>query len=323
MPIYQASRHVNAPLEKLARNRQLPLWGIDDPDTWVPSSAALMLATDVREIVGPQVFGIWMEQAAGLPALGPLGDLLLRSRTLGDALRRYIRFYPQFRTFARLSAVQHEGDLWIRRSVDLGSLGSSEVLQIYAMSEIIKIVGLAAGNQWTPKKIVLGSNEEAVLQTMPHLAGANALIGADFSAIAIPTSLLSLPMPRPQASVVGETTSNAPGWSLPPACFTDCVSEVISAHFIDGYPDIDLVAECIDLNARTVQRRLAADGTTFRELVERYRFDAAKRLLKQREFSSVDVAMQLGYTDASSFSRAFRRWTSVSPRQYRASRTVH
>ena len=129
-------------------------------------------------------------------------------------------------------------------------------------------------------------------------------------------------MPRSGESGIDSAMHNGPDWSQPPDCFTDCVSEVISTQFSGGYPDIDLVAESIGLNARTFQRRLAADGVSYRELVDRYRYQLAKRLLTEGKLGCTEVAFELGYNEAGSFSRAFLRWAGVSPRQYQASHTL-
>jgi hypothetical protein len=52
LPVCEATRHVNVPVEKLCRKRHLPTWEIDNPNLWVPTNAAIMLAQDVRSLDG-------------------------------------------------------------------------------------------------------------------------------------------------------------------------------------------------------------------------------------------------------------------------------
>jgi len=83
------------------------------------------------------------------------------------------------------------------------------------------------------------------------------------------------------------------------------------------YPTIDDTAERLGIPVRTLQRRLKASGLSYSELVKQTRHEQACRLLDNPDANMAAVARALGYNDPSSFSRAFRRWTGISPRVYR------
>lgn len=78
----------------------------------------------------------------------------------------------------------------------------------------------------------------------------------------------------------------------------------------------DIADDC-GLTIRTLQRRLAQQQTTFSDVREQLICAEAERLLEQSEYRIEEIALRVGYTDPSHFSRAFRRWTGSSPRQYR------
>ena len=82
-------------------------------------------------------------------------------------------------------------------------------------------------------------------------------------------------------------------------------------------PTIARTARLLGVPVRTLQRRLQQDGLSYSDLVEKTRFELACRLLDTPEGSVAQVAKALGYADPGSFSRAFTRWTGMSPRQYR------
>ncbi|MGB5329605.1 MAG: helix-turn-helix transcriptional regulator [Gammaproteobacteria bacterium] len=84
------------------------------------------------------------------------------------------------------------------------------------------------------------------------------------------------------------------------------------------YPTIDDIAERLGISVRTLQRRLKASGLSYSELVEQIRHEQACRLLDKPDANMAAIASALGYIDPSSFSRAFRRWTGMSPRVYRS-----
>lgn len=84
-----------------------------------------------------------------------------------------------------------------------------------------------------------------------------------------------------------------------------------------GAPTIARTASLLGVSVRTLQRRLSKNGTSYTMLVDEVRCDTACRLLRAPHACVADVAAALGYADPSSFSRAFIRWTKISPREFR------
>ena len=101
------------------------------------------------------------------------------------------------------------------------------------------------------------------------------------------------------------------GWDI------DWVRSAVAAVLVDRAPDITLVAKRLRTSRRTLQRRLQGSGLTFGGLVAEVRRQTAERLLRDRARKIADVARTLGYSDPAHFTRAFSRWTGVSPRRFR------
>ena len=85
-----------------------------------------------------------------------------------------------------------------------------------------------------------------------------------------------------------------------------------------GSASIHSVGRALGLEARTFQRRLSAERTSFRELVEEYLQREAVKLLNRSDLAEKEIAIRLGYGSLNSFIRAFRRWNGVTPGQFRA-----
>ena len=98
---------------------------------------------------------------------------------------------------------------------------------------------------------------------------------------------------------------------------TNAVCRLIDALLPRGYPVIEEVAHLLRISPRTLQRLLAEQGVSYSDMVERCRCTAACQVLETTQAPIQDIAIALGYRDASSFSRAFRRWTGAAPRAYR------
>jgi AraC-like DNA-binding protein len=85
----------------------------------------------------------------------------------------------------------------------------------------------------------------------------------------------------------------------------------------DGTPSLSRVAGALRVAPRTLQRRLAAEGTSLQREIEEIRKTMAIATLRDRSISTADVAFLLGYAEPSTFFRSFKRWTGTTPRQFR------
>jgi AraC-like DNA-binding protein len=113
-------------------------------------------------------------------------------------------------------------------------------------------------------------------------------------------------------------TSSAPQGSSA-ADVGEQVRQVVAALLASGtgYPDIQQVADRVGTSVRTLQRRLRVLGATYADVVQQARCAAAREMLQEQQRRIGEVARRLGYSDTAHFSRAFHRWTGVTPREFR------
>jgi len=78
------------------------------------------------------------------------------------------------------------------------------------------------------------------------------------------------------------------------------------------------VADLFSMHRRTMNRQLNAKGTSFQELSDEIRFEIARQLLEDAAMEIIQIASVLGYSNASAFTRAFRRWSATTPASWRA-----
>jgi len=98
------------------------------------------------------------------------------------------------------------------------------------------------------------------------------------------------------------------------------VKAMIGHDFRDGFPGFETISSALNMSAPTLRRRLKREGTTFQQLKDEARCEAAMLCLDRPELSINDVALQMGFTDPSAFHRSFKKWTNQTPGQFRASR---
>ena len=97
-----------------------------------------------------------------------------------------------------------------------------------------------------------------------------------------------------------------------PADLLGQVRAAIEAQ-LSQMPDLEMIAAALDVHPRTLRRRLTARGFTFRQLLDETRREAAERAVRAQDQSLTQIALELGFSELSAFSRAHRRWFGVSP----------
>jgi AraC-like DNA-binding protein len=148
--------------------------------------------------------------------------------------------------------------------------------------------------------------------------GVEPSFGAARDAITFSASWLDAPM-RNRDAALSELLSRYADQLLPkvrlqPTTWEARVRQVVGA--ID--PGISAVARELGLSARSLQRALASEGTSYGRVVDMARRDGAEQLLRRRELGICEIAYALGFSGSPAFHRAFRRWTGATPNEFRA-----
>jgi len=91
----------------------------------------------------------------------------------------------------------------------------------------------------------------------------------------------------------------------------------VTQSLIEGIPMLSDVANHFGMSGRTLQRRLAELGYSYQTLIDESRRQLAERLLRETNFSLVEIAFMTGFSEQSAFTRAFKRWAGQTPRNYR------
>ena len=98
--------------------------------------------------------------------------------------------------------------------------------------------------------------------------------------------------------------------------FVDKVRQIILAR--PGYfPDIDYVAEKLNMTSRTLRRRLTREDSSYQEILVEVRYELAREYLATSTLPLEEISVLLGYSAPGNFSNAFKRWHGSSPREYR------
>jgi AraC-like DNA-binding protein len=111
---------------------------------------------------------------------------------------------------------------------------------------------------------------------------------------------------------------SAPCISIDPQRVASEVRRLLIRLLPSGQFDQDRVARQLNRSASTLHRQLGTENTSYREVLDSTRRGLAEEYLRDDKFSIAEVAYLLGFSDQSNFSRAFKRWTSRTPHEYRS-----
>ena len=136
----------------------------------------------------------------------------------------------------------------------------------------------------------------------------------------IPSAILSLPISQSPATLrtfLKYSPANMLARPNPHESTTGKLRQLLSRHAINELPDLVESARLLGLSNATFRRRLAAENTSFQRLKDELRQAEACLLLTQQDTDIRDIAEHLGFTEASTFHRAFRKWQGLTPGQFR------
>ena len=104
--------------------------------------------------------------------------------------------------------------------------------------------------------------------------------------------------------------------------FVDTLYRSFTNGLDDGPPTVSQAASAMGVSVRTLQRHLRKHDLSYTKLVDEVRLAVAVDRLSNTSIKMIEIAFDLGYSDPAHFTRAFRRWLGVSPREYRSLRVA-
>jgi AraC-like DNA-binding protein len=291
------------------------------PDNRITFAARGRLLRQCAVSTGCAHFGLLVGQTGGLSGFGMVGLLARYSADVGSALRSIVRFL-HLHVHGATTVLEVYGDRAVLsyRIYEPGVEGTDQLGDgaVVVMSNVMREL---CGPDWKPAGALFAHRRPDSIRPYQKALQAPLVFNAEQYAIVFASSWLSRAMPQvdPQLRQLLRQQIEALE-ARHGDDFAAQVRGVLSSALLTGRAGEAEVAAIFSMQPRTMSRRLAADGTSFRKLVDECSFEIARHLL---EFSRQDVAQitaALDYADPSAFTRAFRRWSGTTPARWRASR---
>lgn len=298
-----------------------PVLGDGPPPDSMPLAEFVRFSEDVvartRDVAIPWLAGGNYD----LAGLGPLGDAINSAGRVGSALRRLVDYFSLLQdcTDIRLgleddmASVSYrilDPDIWPRHHDAMFTLG--------IVSQILKR-GTRGG--WDKIEFAFEAESHEMRGDIGKVVCAPCTFGADTNQIRFPAAMLDLALPAQANPHVADvrllTRSIVTKRRETP--LVDRLSQMVLRDLNTQAIEQERFAREMGMSSRTLRRKLTEQGSSFQQVLDECRMRQAVFEFRVRpDLSIAQIALRLGYAEHSNFTRAFHRWSGVSPQAYRA-----
>ncbi len=309
-------REFGVEAEDVLRSVGLPADALDDPEGALTFPELGRFVQACVAATGCEHFGHLVGERSGTSCLGLVGSLMRNAPTVGEAIldlctnqHRYIRGAVTY------LAVQDNVAFW----------GYAVHYPGFSVAEQVSEGAMAIGFNMLRELARRRADEvlsarKAVVDPQPYrrFFGITPRFDAEQHAMVFPAAMLAWPVigADPDLRRTLETKV-AQYWAARQPTVAEQAMRHLRAHVVLGGATRENLAHLLSLSTRSLNRRLRGEGTTFRELLDRARFQVAQQLLAGTRMSVTAVALALAYSETSAFDHAFQRWSGDRPSDWR------
>jgi len=289
-----------------------------DPDNLITYAARDRLFRQCVSRTGCQYFGLLVGQRMNLKALGLVGLLMRTSPNAGRALVSIVNLLHLHSQGAVMALRVDEDVAMLTYDAFEPGLEATDQTGAGAVAMMLNVMRTLCGPDFRPIEASFGHRRPADIEPFRKFFKVPLYFDAEHYALVFSRDWLDVRPPgaddelqqllQKQVDVLESRYSLA---------FPDQVRQVLRSALITGYFSESEIAALFSMHSHTFRRRLDASATSFHELVDECRFEMAREMLLNTSLSVSEISASMGYSRASSFIRAFRRWSGLTPGEWR------
>ena len=289
-----------------------------DPDARVPRASLTRLWQLAVAATGDPCFGLTATRYVAQTTFHALGYAVLASGTLKEALERVIRYRRLIGDILDLRLLER-GDRY-EFVIDVSAPPGVPWEAVDAVASLcVRQARLLKGEPgFSPLRVQLRRPEPPDAEPFRKLFRAPVFFSRPRNVIEYTRADIEQRLPAGNAELARQNDEVMIRYlaRLDAGGVAIRVQQALLDTLPDGAPTKQAVARHLGMSARNLQRHLAQEGTGFKELLNEARVTLARNYVDEGRLSVTEIAFVLGFADTSTFSRAFRRWTGMSPRGF-------
>jgi AraC-like DNA-binding protein len=308
------------PTADLLEGAGLTRESLEDPDARIAGPTVLAIWRALRERTADATLQLVAPTTLPFGAYRVIDYLVAASATVGDGIGRFIRFFRLIADAVHLDVEESAGEHCLTLTMANGRPVPSVYVD-YVFAALVSRIRMRIRPGLRVSRVELRQPEPPQAARYGEIFHAPVRFGAEADRLCFRAEEWVAPMDTADAALAAllEEHARMLAERIPQTGFRSDVQKTIAAVLPEGGSAED-VARALHVSVRTLQRKLVANGTTFREVYDTVRERLAEEYLADRTVSIAEVAFLLGFSDQSSFNRAFCRWTGEAPGRWRRRR---
>lgn len=293
--------------------------GLTAPDARIPGAAFLKLVERALLLTQEPALGIHFGLSEKLASHGALGLLAMTSPTVGAALASAQRFLSLRAANVAWLAKQEDNVCQVELLCDVAPGPVQRFLIECSFVSILNMGRALVGHTIPAATVCCAFAEPPYFKRLAHVVPAKVTFLAERNLVCFPASVLSEAVVTADSIVAKRVAQTCEAELTQLNAQARTISKIRRTLRAAGkdLPSLNEMALTQHMSERTLKRRIAEHGTTYRALVDEVRRERATTLLAQPKLTVEQVATRLGYTDPAAFHRAFQRWYGTTPGLYR------
>ena len=286
------------------------------PGIFLPYASYLRLMDCAARRLNTPHFGLEMSRSGNAETLGTIGLIMQQAQTVGAAWETLAQFYRIHDTYGTVTLRRAGGMAVVSYSIPRNDQPGARQIYDVAAGIISNIMRQFCGLDFRALEIGFPYLKPPDLKPYRQLPTDKMRFGTSSLEVYLESVVLDQPLPGGRSDelklVLDDYFSSHGG----PVSTGRTVEGMIRRLLPTGECTLPIVAEALSMTVRTLQARLDEEQNSFRQILEKVRREIAVFHLMRGDMQLTQLAMVLGYSELSAFSRSFRNWYGVSPRQW-------
>lgn len=274
---------------------------------------------------GDPGFGLKVGAGVSPAGISGVGFALQSAATLREAIGMVQKFQRLISDGGRFQMLAGQTATWVVYHPQQGQLAFSPYQIEAVLAAVVRLAGWVTGSALQPLRVQFSQARLASLQDYRDVFACPVEFEQAFSGVLVDNSLLDQPLPQadPRLAQMHEhyTAARLAALGIDSISAPD-VRQWLAVHMGPQVPRRAQAAQALGVSERTLARRLGEQGQTFEKLLDDVRRELALQAVADPERTLADIAQSLGFAEASTFYRAFNRWTGMPPARWRRQRVM-